>query len=140
MNKWIALGRLCGDPEVTSTANGTAIAKFSLAVDRKYKTDNGPTADFFPCKCADCGGTIAPAFGKTAEICEKYLKKGSKIAVVGEPQNNNYTDKNGNKVYGWSFVLNEIDFAESKGEAKKEEPKNDFLSVPDGLIEELPFS
>lgn len=130
MNKWIALGRLCGDPEVTSTTNGTTIAKFSLAVDRKYKTDNGPTADFFPCT----------AFGKTAEICEKYLKKGSRIAVVGEPQNNNYTDKNGNKVYGWSFILNEIDFAESKGETKKEEPKNDFLSVPDGLVEELPFS
>jgi single-strand DNA-binding protein len=130
MNKWIAMGRLCEDPNVTSTASGTTIAKFSLAVDRKYKTDNGPTADFFPCT----------AFGKTAEICEKYLKKGSRIAVVGEPQNNNYTDKNGNKVYGWSFVLNEIDFAESKGETKKEEPKNNFLSVPDGLIEELPFS
>ena len=130
MNKWIALGRLCADPEVTSTASGTTIAKFSLAVDRKYKTDNGPTADFFPCT----------AFGKTAEVCENYLKKGSKIAVVGEPQNNNYTDKNGNKVYGWSFVINEIDFAESKGEAKREEPKNDFLSVPEGLVEELPFS
>ena len=130
MNKWIALGRLCGDPEVTSTANGTAIAKFSLAVDRKYKTDNGPTADFFPCT----------AFGKTAEVCEKYLKKGSRIAVVGEPQNNNYTDKNGNKVYGWSFILNEIDFAESKGEVKKEEPENDmsFLQVED--IADLPFS
>ena len=129
MNKWIAMGRLCEDPNVTSTANSTAIAKFSLAVDRKYKTDNGPTADFFPCT----------AFGKTAEVCEKYLKKGSKIAVVGEPQNNNYTDKNGNKVYGWSFVLNEIDFAESKGEAKKEE-KNDmsFLQVDD--ISDLPFS
>ena len=132
MNKWIALGRLCGDPEVTSTASGTTIAKFSLAVDRKYKTDNGPTADFFPCT----------AFGKTAEICEKYLHKGSRIAVVGEPQNNNYTDKNGNKVYGWSFVLNEIDFAESKGDSKetKKEEKIDFLNVPDGLVEELPFS
>lgn len=130
MNKWIALGRLCGDPEVTSTTNGTTIAKFSLAVDRKYKTDNGPTADFFPCT----------AFGKTAEICEKYLKKGSRIAVVGEPQNNNYTDKNGNKVYGWSFVLNEIDFAESKNTEVKEEKKNDmsFLQVDD--ISDLPFS
>ena len=130
MNKWIAMGRLCEDPNMTSTTGGTAIAKFSLAVDRKYKTDNGPTADFFPCT----------AFGKLGEFCEKHLHKGSRIAVVGEPQNNNYTDKNGNKVYGWSFILNEIDFAESKGETKKEEPKNDFLSVPDGLVEELPFS
>lgn len=133
MNKWIAMGRLCEDPNVTSTTNGTTIAKFSLAVDRKYKTENGPTADFFPCT----------AFGKTAEVCEKYLKKGSRIAVVGEPQNNNYTDKNGNKVYGWSFVLNEIDFAESKGdskETKKEEKQNDmsFLQVDD--IADLPFS
>ena len=135
MNKWIALGRLCGDPEVTSTTTGTTIAKFSLAVDRKYKTDNGPTADFFPCT----------AFGKLGEFCQNYLHKGSRIAVVGEPQNNNYTDKNGNKVYGWSFIINEIDFAESKGENKeppvvKEEKKNDFLSVPEGLVEELPFS
>ena len=130
MNKWIAMGRLCEDPNVTSTANGTAIAKFSLAVDRKYKTDNGPAADFFPCT----------AFGKLGEFCQNYLHKGSRIAVVGEPQNNNYTDKNGNKVYGWSFILNEIDFAESKGETKKEEPKDNFLSVPDGLVEELPFS
>ena len=132
MNKWLALGRLCEDPNITTTAGGTMIAKFSLAVDRKYKTEGGPTADFFPCT----------AFGKTAEICQKYLKKGSRIAVVGEPQNNNYTDKNGNKVYGWSFILNEIDFAESKGDNKetKKEEKNDFLSVPDGLVEELPFS
>lgn len=132
MNKWIAMGRLCEDPNMTSTTGGTAIAKFSLAVDRKYKTDNGPTADFFPCT----------AFGKLGEFCEKYLHKGSKIVVVGEPQNNNYTDKNGNKVYGWSFILNEIDFAESKGDNKetKKEEKNDFLSVPDGLVEELPFS
>ena len=132
MNKWVAMGRLCEDPKITKPTSETTVAKFSLAVDRKYDREK---ADFFPCV----------AFEKLAEFCGNYLKKGSKIAVIGEPQNNNYTDKNGNKVYAWNFVLNEIDFAESKtkgtnSEGARSDQNNDFLNVPDGLVEELPFS
>lgn len=134
MNIWIAAGRLCKDPEITSLTSGKTKAKFSLAVDRKFKTENGPTADFFPCVC----------FGKLAEFCERYLKKGTKVIVRGEPQNDNYTDKNGNKVYGWNYILNDIEFAESKSSSgdnssSANSNNDDFLNI-EIPVEDLPFS
>lgn len=133
MNKWISMGRLCADPEITSTQSGKTIAKFSLAVDRRFKQENGPEADFFPCV----------VFGKLAEFCERYLSKGTKVVVSGEPQNNNYTNKDGQKVYGWSFVLDEINFAESKnGDSAKESKAKDVteLNITEQLPFDLPFS
>ena len=124
------MGRLTADPNISASTSGTSIARYSIAVDRKFKKDGEPTADFFSCV----------SFGKQADFVSQYLKKGTKIVVSGSLQNNDYTNKEGQKVHDIRVIVNEVEFAESKGEAKKEEPKNDFLSVPDGLIEELPFS
>ena len=129
MNKVILTGRLTADPEISSSASGTTFARFSIAVDRRFKTEGGPTADFFNCS----------AFSKTAEFIEKHFKKGNKINIVGRLENNDYTNKNGQKVRDTKVMVEEVEFGESKGE-KKEEPKNDFLSIPDGLVEELPFA
>jgi len=139
MNRVIFMGRLTKDPEVKYN-NDNAYARFSIAVDRRYKRENEPTADFFNCV----------AFGKTAEFVEKYLNKGTKILLSGRVENNNYTDKEGKTVYGTRIVVEEIEFAESKkasGESEKENaqkpnnPSNDgFMNVPDGIDEELPFN
>ena len=135
MNKVILMGRLTKDPEVTSTTTGTHIARFDIAVDRRFKREGDPDADFFNCN----------AFGKQAEFVDKYLHKGTKIVISGRVQNNNYTDKNGNKVYGTKIMVEEIEFAESKN-ANSENTSSDqtsgvdFLNVPEGLVEELPFS
>lgn len=108
MNKVIMMGRLTRDPEVRyGGANNTAVAHFSLAVDRRYKRDGQPEADFFNCI----------AFAKTAEFVEKYLHKGTKVVLDGELQNNNYTDKNGNKQYAVQIVVNSLEFAESKAQS-----------------------
>ena len=135
MNKVIEMGRLTRDPEVSSSASGTTFARFSIAVDRRFKREGEPDADFFNCS----------AFGKTAEFIEKYLSKGTKVVVCGRLENNNYTNKDGQKVYDVRIMVEEIDFAESKGDkAEKTESKvkdvTDFLNIPDGLVEELPFS
>lgn len=135
MNKVILMGRLTKDPEITSTATGTQIARFDIAVDRRFKREGDPDADFFNCN----------AFGKQAEFVDKYLHKGTKIVISGRVQNNNYTDKNGNKVYGTKIMVEEIEFAESKnansGNTSSEQTSSsDFLNVPEGLVEELPFS
>ena len=137
MNKVILMGRLTRDPEITSTAAGSTFARFSLAVDRRFKREGEPAADFFNCT----------TFGKTAEFIERYVKKGTKLVVTGRLENNNYTNKQGEKVYDNRVVVEEAEFAESKNaasEAEKEEPKeaaqDTFLNVPEGLVEELPFS
>ena len=136
MNKVILMGRLTKDPEITSTAAGTTIARFSVAVDRKFKREGEPEADFFTCN----------AFSKTAEFVERYIKKGTKVVVDGRIQNDNYTNKEGQKVYGVKIIVNEIEFAESKNAAANNEAteqqttSDNFLNVPDGLVEELPFS
>lgn len=132
MNQVIMMGRICKDPEISSSASGTKFARYSIAVDRKYKTEGGPDADFFNCS----------SFGKQAQFVENYIKKGTKVVISGELQNNNYTNKEGHKVYDVKIVVHDIEFAESKNsstETKKEE-KNDmsFLQVED--ISELPFS
>ena len=88
MNRVIFSGRLCRDPEVRQSQT-TTIARFSLAVDRRFKKDGDPDADFFNCTC----------FGKTAESVDRFLKQGTKVMVTGRVENDNYTDKNGQKVY-----------------------------------------
>jgi single-strand DNA-binding protein len=140
MNKIILMGRLCRDPEVRyGGANNTAIGKFSLAVDRRFKREGQPDADFFN----------VTAFGKLGEFTEKYLKQGTKIVVEGEMQNNNYTNKEGQKVYGFQVVASSIEFAESKAASQNNgggnqpaAPATDndgFMSIPDTIEEELPF-
>lgn len=133
MNKVIEMGRLTREPEVSSSNSGTTFARFSLAVDRRFKKEGEPDADFFNCT----------AFGKTAEFVERYLKKGTKVLVTGRLQNNNYTNKEGQKVYDVRIMVEEMEFAESKKDNNQNTQTTqgtDFLNVPDGLVEELPFS
>ena len=134
MNKVILTGRLTKAPEVRYSGE-TAVARYSLAVDRKYKKDGEATADFINCV----------TFGKNAEFAEKYLNKGMKIAVTGRIQTGNYTDKDGKKVYTTDIVVEEHEFCESKGTKENEVPTftpdvNGFVSIPDGIEEELPFN
>ena len=103
MNKTILMGRLTRDPEVRPSEK-TTIARFSLAVDRRFKREGEADADFFDCT----------AFGRQAEFVEKYLHQGTKVLVTGRLQNNNYTNKDGQKVYGVQIITEEIEFAESK--------------------------
>ena len=140
MNKVILMGRLTRDPEVRYTQgdNAMAIARYSLAVDRRFKRDGEPDADFINCV----------AFGKYGEFAEKYLKKGTKIAVVGRIQTGSYTNKDGQKVYTTDVVVEEQEFAESKNSSSSDNnqsaPVNkntDFMNIPDGIDDtELPFN
>ena len=139
MNKVILMGRLTRDPEVRYTQgdNAMAIARYSLAVDRRFKRDGEPDADFINCV----------AFGKSGEFAEKYLKKGIKIAVVGRIQTGSYTNKDGQKVYTTDVVVEEQEFAESKNSGSSDNnqsaPVNkntDFMNIPDGIDEELTFN
>ena len=136
MNKTILMGRLTHDPQIRYPENPDSkpVGRFSLAVDRKFKRDGEPTADFFNCIC----------FGKLAEFTEKYLRKGSKILVEGEIRNNNYTNKDGQTVYSVNVMVENMEFAESKNHTNGENPSNNsdngFMNIPDGVDEELPFS
>lgn len=131
MNKVILMGRLTKDPEISFSAAGTKFAKFSIAVDRRFKQDNEPEADFFSCV----------SFGKLADFVGNYLHKGTKIVLTGRIQNNNYTNKEGQKVYDVRITVEEIEFAESKGDKTEKKDNDDgFLKVPEGLVEELPFA
>ena len=140
MNKVILMGRLTRDPEVRYTQgdNAMAIARYSLAVDRRFKRDGEPDADFINCV----------AFGKSGEFAEKYLKKGTKVAVVGRIQTGSYTNKDGQKVYTTDVVVEEQEFAESKNSGSSDNnqsaPANkntDFMNIPDGNDDsELPFN
>lgn len=132
MNKWIGIGRLTKDPEVrhTTTQNGEdfAIARYTLAIDRRGK-DAG--ADFIPCV----------AFGKSGDFAEKYLSKGTKMAVVGRIQTGSY-EKDGKKVYTTEVVIEEQEFAESKRSAEEAQPtapSEGFMDVPGNASEDLPF-
>ena len=139
MNKVILMGRLTRDPEVRYTQgdNAMAIARYSLAVDRRFKRDGEPDADFINCV----------AFGKSGEFAEKYLKKGTKVAVVGRIQTGSYTNKDGQKVYTTDVVVEEQEFAESKNSGSSDNnqsaPANKdmgFMNIPDSIDEELPFN
>ncbi len=137
MNKVILIGRLVRDAEVryTQGAEPMAIARYTLAVDRRKKDEN--SADFISCI----------AFGKSAEFAEKYLHKGIKIAVEGRIQTGSYTNKDGKKIYTTDVVVESTEFAESKNSAQQApaEPTADmdegFMSIPDGVDDEgLPFN
>lgn len=110
MNKVILLGRLARDPEVryTQGAQGTAVARYSIAVNRSYKREGEPEADFIN----------IVAFGNRGEFAGKYFKKGQLVAVVGELRNSSYTDKDGNKRWSTDVIVTEQHFAESKAAAE----------------------
>ena len=145
MNKVILMGRLTRDPEVRyGGANNSAVARFSLAVDRRFRREGEEqTADFINCV----------AFGKTAEFMEKYFRKGSKAVVEGRIQTGSYTNKDGQKVYTTDVVVEQVEFAESKnssqgggdtgfggGFAPSSDAGDGFMNIPDGIEEELPFN
>ena len=134
MNSVQLIGRLARDPEVRYTDGGATIASFTLAVDRRIKQENGETADFISCK----------AFGKTAEFIEKYFGKGKKLALNGRIQTGSYTNKDGAKVYTTEVIVENVEFVESKGAEQSGNSNNtkcdDFVNVPDGIDEELPFN
>ena len=136
MNKVIMMGRLTRDPDIRYSQEGTAIARFSLAVDRKFRKEDGSRdADFFNCT----------AFGKAAEFLEKYIKQGQRILVAGRIQNDIYTNRDGDKVYSVQVIVEELEFADAKPErVRKDEPKpsaagDGFMDIPEGAEEELPF-
>ena len=149
MNKVVLIGRLARDPEVRYSQNDTsmAIARFSLAVDRRGRSNNqdGQTADFISCV----------AFGRTAEFIEKYFTKGNRIGVYGHIQTGSYTNKDGARVYTTDVVVDEAEFVESRNDGsanagsgftapiQNQAPaSNDggFMNIPDGIDEELPFN
>lgn len=145
------MGRLTRDPEIRYSQgdNAMAVARYSLAVDRRFKRDGDATADFINCV----------AFGKSAEFAEKYLHQGTKIAVTGRIQTGSYTNKDGQKVYTTDVVVEEHEFAESKAAvaengyqpsqaaarpafnaAPSSAAGDGFMNIPDGIDEELPFN
>ena len=152
MNKAILVGRLTRDPEVrySQDENPTAVARYTVAVDRRFKRNNEPSADFIQCV----------VFGKSAEFAEKYFRQGMRISVSGRIQTGSYTNKDGQKVYTTDVVVEEQEFAESKAtsdanagsfshaggfqQAPAPTPAADagdgFMNIPDGIDEELPFN
>ena len=135
MNSVQLIGRLTRDPEIRYTDGGASIARFGLAVDRRFKQENGADADFIN----------IVSFGKTAEFIEKYFHKGMKVALNGRIQTGSYTDKDGKKVYTTDIVAENVEFCESKGNSANNEAHapasdGDFMSVTDGTEDELPFA
>lgn len=150
MNRVILMGRLTRDPEIRYSQgdNPTAVARYTLAVDRRFnRNGNDATADFIGCV----------AFGRSAEFAEKYLHKGTKILVTGRIQTGSYTNRDGVKVYTTDVVVEDQEFAESKnanssgdyqaggdyaGTGRPEAPAagDGFMNIPDGIDEELPFN
>ena len=153
MNKVILMGRLTRDPEVrySQGEQATAIARYTVAVDRRFRRDgDSQTADFIGCV----------AFGRQAEFAEKYLRKGTKIALTGRIQTGSYTNRDGQKVYTTEVVVEEQEFAESKASSDSyaaSHPQQSaapapsmpspgaasadgFMNIPDGIDEELPFN
>ncbi len=136
MNKVILLGRLTRDAEVrySQGENSIAIARYTIAVDRRFNKDKEQSADFIQCI----------AFGKLGEFAEKYLKKGTKIAATGRLQTGSYTNKEGQKVYTTEVIVEECEFAESKGSQSsnqvEDQPSSDgFMAIPEGIEADLPF-
>ena len=152
MNKVILMGRLTRDPDVRYSAgeNSTVVARYTLAVDRRFHRDGDATADFIGCV----------AFGRQAEFAEKYLRQGTKIAITGRIQTGSYTNREGQKVYTTDVVVEEQEFAESKNAGGNNggysAPQHNnpapsantsdlgsadgFMNIPDGIDEELPFN
>ena len=147
MNKVILMGNLTRDPEIryTQSENSMAIARFSLAVNRRFARQGDPDVDFFNCT----------AFGRQAEFVEKYFKQGSRMLLTGRIQNDNYTNKNGEKVYSVQIIAEEIEFAERKSTADANasafqaggapqptaaKADDDFMDLPTGIEDGLPFN
>ena len=144
MNKVILLGNLTRDPEIrySQGEKQMAVARFSLAVNRRFANDGETNADFFNCT----------AFGKTAEFIEKYFRQGSRMSLVGRIENNNYTNKNGEKVYSVQIMVEEVEFPQRKSAQSNNQTQNqnqpaqtnggddDFMSIPDGIEDGLPFN
>lgn len=152
MNKVILMGRLTRDPEVRYSAgeNALAIARYTLAVDRRFKKDGDSTADFIPCV----------VFGRSAEFAEKYFRQGMRVTISGRIQTGSYTNNEGNRVYTTEVVVEEQEFAESKSasqanaaayqqysaptpapaQAAPRPAADGFMNIPEGLEEELPFN
>ena len=150
MNKVVLVGRLTRDPEVRYSQgdSATAVARYTVAVDRRFKRDGEPTADFIPCV----------VFGRSAEFAEKYFRQGMRISVSGRIQTGSYTNRDGVKVYTTEVVVEEQEFAESKAASDNyaaSHPQQNtapsmpgpsaasadgFMNIPDGIDEELPFN
>ena len=153
MNKVILMGRLTRDPEIrySQGESATAVARYTLAVDRRFSRNNGgdqQTADFIGCV----------AFGRSAEFAEKYFRKGIKIVITGRIQTGSYTNREGQKVYTTDVVVEDQEFAESKNASSSNSDVNfsgnippvdkpvpseagdGFMNIPDGIDEELPFN
>lgn len=139
----ILIGRLTRDPEVRYSDGGHTVARFSVAVDRKFKKENEQTADFIGCV----------AFGKTAEFVEKYFFQGNKIVIEGRIQTGSYTNQDGQKVYTTDVVAENVEFGESKnsnhaaGAPSEARPApsssigDGFMKIPDSVEDEgLPFN
>lgn len=149
MNKVILMGNLTRDPEIRYSQGDSslAIAKFSIAINRRFSRQGDTDTDFFNCT----------AFGKQAEFVEKYFRQGSRMLLTGRVQNDNYTNRNGEKVYSVQIIAEDIEFAERKSTADANaaarqnsnygdapEPNaaanDDFMNIPDGIEEGLPFN
>ena len=140
MNKVILMGRLTRDPEIKSSQGekSTTIARYTLAVDRRFKRDNEQNADFIGCV----------AFGRSAEFAEKYFRQGLKVIVTGRIQTGSYTNKEGQKVYTTDVVVEDQEFAESKATSQQNQQNNStpvtdgdgFMNIPDGIDDEMPFN
>ena len=138
MNKVILMGRLTRDPDVrySSGDGSTAVARYTLAVDRRFHRDGDATADFIGCV----------AFGRQAEFAEKYLRQGMKIAITGRIQTGSYTNREGRKVSTTDVVVEEQEFAEGKNAERPREQgatpqanTDGFMTIPDGVDEDIPF-
>ena len=141
MNSVQLVGRLTRDPEIRYSDQGASVARFTLAVNRRFKPEE---ADFISCV----------AFGKTAEFLEKYFRQGQRIGIDGRIQTGSYTNKDGQKVYTTDVIIESAEFVESKsasdgqGQASKKEPAytpsaigDGFMNIPDGVEDEgLPFN
>lgn len=139
MNKVILMGRLTREPVVrySTGESSTAIARYTLAVDRRTGKGTEQAADFIPCV----------AFGKKGEFAEKYLHQGTKIVITGRIQTGSYTNRDGQKVYTTEVVAEDQEFAESKRDGAAIHPQpaptdvgDGFMSIPEGMDEGLPFN
>ena len=152
MNKVILVGRLTRDPETryTQGENPTAIARYTLAVDRRFKRDGQPDADFIRCV----------AFGRSGEFADKYFRQGMRVAISGRIQTGSYTNRDGVKVYTTEVIIEDQEFAQNKNEQSApvpsapaeeapapqaqntagEDPEEGFMNLPEGVDEELPFN
>ena len=151
MNKVILMGRLTRDPEIRYSQNDSsmAVARYTIAVDRRVSRNGGDdqqTADFIGCV----------AFGRNAEFAERYLKKGTKIAIEGRIQTGSYTNRDGQRVYTTDVVVENHEFCEGRGNngggaydspasygapvGQGADPGSDFMNIPEGIEEDLPFN